>query len=64
MDETFREDVLAFPPIPLATGSVVIDEAGMPMVIESVAVLVRTVDGREFPVDLAHRHGAWWPPEP
>ena len=64
MNETFREDVLTFPPIPLATGSVVLDEAGVPAVIESVAVLVRTVDGREFPLDLVQRHGGWWPPGP
>jgi len=64
MNETFREDVLSFPPIPLATGSVVLDDAGAPAVIDSVAVLVRTVDGREFPLHLVHRHGAWWPPDP
>jgi hypothetical protein len=54
------EDLLVFPPIPLATGQVVADAEGNPVRIQSVEVVVKTEDGKESRIPLTALHGAWW----
>ncbi|HEX2075344.1 MAG TPA: hypothetical protein VHF92_16285 [Geodermatophilus sp.] len=62
MVESSAEDVLALPPVPLATGQV-IRRDGEPRRVTRVELVVSTEDGGESRIPLVHRHGAWWPPE-
>jgi hypothetical protein len=63
MVEPPGEDVLAVPPIPLATGQVLEPASdGAPVRITGVELVVSTEDGAELRIALVHRHGAWWAP--
>jgi hypothetical protein len=63
MAELPDEDVLFVPPVPLATGAVLAAaDAGPPVRITEVELVVSTEDGGELRIPLVHRHGAWWAP--
>jgi hypothetical protein len=63
MAELPDEDVLFVPPVPLATGAVLArPDAGAPVRITEVELVVSTEDGGELRISLVHRHGAWWAP--
>ncbi|MPQ98618.1 hypothetical protein GB931_11945 [Modestobacter sp. I12A-02628] len=62
MDATSSGDALVMPPIPLASGTVVVDDDGLEVAIAAITVLVETVDGREERIGLVQRNGAWWAP--
>jgi hypothetical protein len=58
------EDVLVFPPVPLATGQLLEPDEGdgHPVRITKVEFVVSTEDGGELRIPLVHHHGAWWAP--
>ena len=58
-----EEDVLFFPPVPLATGRLLEPAGdGEPARIATLELVVSTEDGDELRIPLVHRHGAWWAP--
>ena len=63
MSERESEDLLFLPPVPLATGGLVDDQAsGERRRVTKVEVVLTTEDGGELRIPLVRRHGAWWAP--
>lgn len=64
MCDTGSPDLLTFPPVPLASGTVLVDAQGNPQQVRTVTVVVVTEDGARHQVELRYEHGGWWPPLP
>ena len=63
MSDRETEGLLFLPPVPLATGGMLDDEAsGELHRVTKVEVVITTDDGAELRIPLVHRHGAWWAP--
>lgn len=63
MTSEFSNDPLIYPPIPVATGTV-IDDPDRPGLarVSGISLRLRLEDGRHTEVDLQQTLGAWWHP--
>lgn len=62
--ETDLHDLLAYPPIPLATGDLVRhDSSGAVQAVAGLSLHITGADGGTSVVHLEHRHGGWWVPD-
>ena len=63
MTQSAELALLVVPPMPLATGQLLLaEDDGRPMRISTVALVMTTDEGAEARVALQEWHGAWWPP--
>ena len=61
MAEAPEDTFLTVPPVPLASGQLILGD-GRPRRVRAVELVMTTEDGGEARVSLQERHGAWWPP--
>ena len=62
MADLAQHTLLALPPMPLATGQLLVSrDDGQPLRVAAVELLLTTVDSDTSRVLLQERHGAWWP---
>ena len=63
MADAAEVTLLTVPPMPLATGGLLLSEDdGRTMRVSTVELVMTTEDGDQARMSLHERHGAWWPP--